>query len=86
MDLQQNDEFIDIRIPSALINDENKFLEERIEAKMKEITSIYNDIDEHKDRIRMLENHQKMIEDELEVIQVISSSFIVKVFDFYSIE
>jgi hypothetical protein len=76
MDLQPNDEFIDIRIPSALINDENKFLEERIEAKMKEITSIYNDIDEHKDRIRMLENHQKMIEDELEVIQVISSSFL----------
>ena len=68
MDLQQND----IRIPSALINDENKFLEERIEEKIKELSWIYNNIDEHRDRIPMLENHQKMIEDELEVIQVIS--------------
>jgi hypothetical protein len=74
MDLQQNDEFIDTRIPNALSNDENKFLEERIEAKMKEITSIQIDIDENRDRIGMLENHQKMIQDELEIIQVISSS------------
>lgn len=74
MDLQQNDEFIDTHIPNALSNDENKFLEERIEAKMKEMTSIQIDIDENRDRIHMLENHQKMIQDELEIIQVISSS------------
>jgi hypothetical protein len=74
MDLQQ----IDMRIPGVLSNDENKFLEERIEAKMKEITSIQIDIDENIDRIRMLENHQKMIQDELEIIQVLSSPSFVR--------
>lgn len=74
MDLQQ----IDMRIPGVLSNDENKFLEERIEAKMKEIISIQINIDENIDRIRMLENHQKMIQDELEIIQVLSSPSFVR--------
>ncbi len=68
MDLQQ---ISDTYISSALSNDENKFLEENIEAKLKEITSLQIEIDENIDRIHMLENHQKMIEDELRVIQVI---------------
>jgi hypothetical protein len=69
---------IDTRIPGVLSNDENKFLEERIEAKMKEIISIQINIDENIDRIRMLENHQKLIQDELEIIQVLSSPSFVR--------
>jgi hypothetical protein len=79
MDFQQisewfrkfNDEFTDIRIPGALSNDENKFIEENVEAKMKEITSLQNNIDENIDRIQMLENHRKIVQEELEVIQVV---------------
>ncbi len=65
-----NDEFTDTRIPSALSNDENKFLEESIEVKIKEITSLQLNIDENIDRIQMLEDHQKMVQDEIEIIQV----------------
>jgi hypothetical protein len=45
---------------------------------MKEITSVQIDIDENIDRIRMLENHQKLIQDELEIIQVLSSPSFVR--------
>jgi hypothetical protein len=65
-----DNEFTDTRIPAALINDENKFLEDNVEAKTKEITSIRLDIDENIDRIQMLENHQKVVQDELGAIQV----------------
>ncbi|CAF1269971.1 unnamed protein product [Adineta steineri] len=63
------DEYIDTRIPAALINDENKLLEENVEAKIKEITSKQLDIDENIDRIQLLENHHKIIQDELRTIQ-----------------
>ncbi|CAF3985573.1 unnamed protein product, partial [Adineta steineri] len=64
-----HDEYIDTRIPAALINDENKLLEEDVEAKIKEITSKQLDIDENIDRIQLLENHHKIIQDELRTIQ-----------------
>ncbi|CAF1117927.1 unnamed protein product, partial [Rotaria sordida] len=64
-----NDEFTDTRIPSALSNEENKLLEENVEAKMKELTSSQLDIVENVDRIQMLEDHQKLVQDELETIQ-----------------
>lgn len=65
------DDFTDFRIPSALSNEENKFLEENIEAKTKELSNIQLDINENLDRIQMIENHQKNIQDELEMIQVL---------------
>jgi hypothetical protein len=65
------DEFPDTRIPGALSNDENQFLEENIQAKRKEITTLQINIDENIDRIQMLKDHQKMTQDELEVIQVV---------------
>ncbi|CAF4134162.1 unnamed protein product, partial [Rotaria sp. Silwood2] len=64
-----NDEFTDTRIPSALSNEENKLLEENVEAKMKELTTLQLDIVENSDRIQMLEDHQKLVQDELETIQ-----------------
>ncbi|CAF0888168.1 unnamed protein product [Rotaria sp. Silwood1] len=64
-----HDEFTDTRIPSALSNEENKLLEENVEAKMKELTSLQLDIVENSDRIQMLEDHQKLVKDELETIQ-----------------
>jgi len=64
-----NDNFPDTRIPSALINDENKLFEENIEAKLKEIESIQINIDEHYDRIQMLEDHHKIVQDEIDIIQ-----------------
>ena len=66
-----NDEYTDTRIPSALSNNENKLIEENIESKLKELTSLQLNLDENLDRIEMIENHQKMIEDELGYIQVI---------------
>ena len=65
-----NDDFPDTRIPSALINDENSLLEENVEAKIKELESIQLNIDEHSDRIEMLEDHHKIVQDEIKIIQV----------------
>ena len=62
----------DIRIPGALSNEENQFLEESIEAKVKDFGSIQMDIEENLDRIRMLENHRRLVQDELQIIQVFS--------------
>ncbi|CAF4713825.1 unnamed protein product, partial [Rotaria magnacalcarata] len=60
-----NDKFTDTRIPSALSNEENKLLEESVEAKMKELSSLQLDIVENMDRIQMLDDHQKLVQDEL---------------------
>lgn len=60
----------DTRIPGVLSNEENQFLEERIEAKVKDFTSIQLDIEENLDRIQMLDNHRKLVHDELQIIQV----------------
>ena len=65
-----NDDFPDTRIPSALINDENNLLEESVETKVKELESIQLNIDEHSDRIEMLEDHHKIVQDEIRIIQV----------------
>ncbi|CAF5036560.1 unnamed protein product, partial [Rotaria magnacalcarata] len=64
-----NDKFTDTRIPSALSNEENKLLEESVEAKMKELSSLQLDIVENMDRIQMLDDHQKLVQDELATIQ-----------------
>ncbi|CAF4239367.1 unnamed protein product [Rotaria magnacalcarata] len=69
-----NDKFTDTRIPSALSNEENKLLEESVEAKMKELSSLQLDIVENMDRIQMLDDHQKLVQDELATIQVILSN------------
>ena len=63
---------IDTRIAGALSNEENQFLEENIAGKVKEFTSIQLNIEENLDRIRLLEDHQKLSHDELHVIQVVS--------------
>jgi len=81
MDFQQiaeyfgnfKDELTETRVPGAVINDENKFIEENITAKIKELSSLQLDIDENLDRIHMLENHQKIVQDELGIIQVFSN-------------
>jgi len=65
-----NDEFTDTRIPAALSNNENKLLEENVEIKIKEIASKQLNIDENIDRIRLLEDHHKIVQDELQTIQV----------------
>ena len=65
-----NDDFTDTRIPAPLSNDENKLLEENVEAKMKDIAFIQATIDENVDRIGMLEDHQRAVQDELSVVQV----------------
>lgn len=72
MDFQQisDDGITDIRIPGVLSNEENKFIEESIEAKMKELSNLQLNIDENIDRIHMIENHQKIVQDELGIIQV----------------
>jgi hypothetical protein len=63
MNLQQISEWFrnanifndDTRIPAALSNNENKLLEESVEAKLKEIGSIQLNIDEHIDRIQIIQ-------------------------------
>lgn len=71
MNFQQLSEWLtDIRIPGALSNEENQFLEESIEAKVKDFSSIQLDIEENLDRIRMLEDHRRLVQDELQIIQV----------------
>lgn len=65
-----NDEYTDTRIPSVLSNEENKLLEENVEIKMKELSKLQSDIVENTDRIQMLENHQRLVQDELGAIQV----------------
>jgi hypothetical protein len=72
-----NDDFPDTRIPAALINDENNLLEESVEAKIKEIESIQLNIDEHNDRIQMLEDHHKIVQDEIRIIQVFIVNYIL---------
>ncbi|UJR21235.1 hypothetical protein I4U23_024330 [Adineta vaga] len=62
-------EYIDARIPAALSNDDNRLLEENVEAKVKELASKQLDIDENIDRIQLLEDHHKIVQDEIQTIQ-----------------
>ena len=64
----------DRRIPAALSNDENKILEENVDNKMKELTAIHLSIDENIDRSQMLEDHQKVLEEELGVLHVVDTT------------
>ena len=71
-----NDQTTNIRIPSALINEENKLLEENVETKVKELVSLQLDIVENADRIKMLEDNQKLVQDEIDSIQVCIFSYL----------
>lgn len=61
---------MDERIPIALSNTENKLLEERIELKSKQCVDLQIQREENLERIQLIEQHQKRIEDELTSIQV----------------
>ncbi|CAF0873509.1 unnamed protein product [Adineta ricciae] len=64
-----DDEYVDTRIPAALSNDENRLLEENVEAKTKELARKQLDIDENIDRIHLLEDHQKIVQEEIQTIE-----------------
>jgi len=61
---------MDERIPIALSNTENKLLEERIELKSKQCVDLQIQREENLERIQLIEQHLKRIEDELTSIQV----------------
>lgn len=61
---------MDERIPIALSNTENKLLEERIELKSKQCVDLRIQREENLERIQLIEQHLKRIEDELTSIQV----------------
>ena len=70
-----DDEYVDTRIPAALSNDENRLLEENVEAKTKELARKQLDLDENIDRIHLLEDHQKIVQEEIQTIEVFKIIF-----------
>ena len=81
---QLEDELIDIRIPTALINDENRILDADLQVKSELILSKQLEIDEHLDRIRMLEEHEKIINEEFYAIKVLRRSLMQQTNDSHS--
>jgi hypothetical protein len=67
---QSGNELTDAHIPAALCNHENRSLDEHVQVKLKELSVMQCEIDENIDRVRMLEEHEKIIVDELATIQV----------------
>ena len=68
----------DRRIPAALSNDENKILEENVDDKLKELSAVQLDIDENTDRCQMLEDHQKVLKEELEALHVFDMAIVCR--------
>ncbi len=52
-------------------------MEKSVEAKIKEIESIQLSIDEHNDRIQMLQDHYKIVQDEIRIIKVFIVNYIL---------
>lgn len=68
------------RFAIGLSNEENQFLEENVENKSKELFLIESQIEENQNRIRMLEEHRKIIDEELQTIRVTKFSLFSNVF------
>ena len=65
----------DNRLAIDLSNEENQILEENVEKQCEQLFLIESQIEENYQRIRMLNEHRKIIDDELKTIQVESKRF-----------
>lgn len=73
-----DDCFSDIRIPEVLINEENRILEESLRQKSNDLSRKQSEIDEDRDRIRLIEEHRKIVEEEIRMIEVFFLAFVVE--------